>query len=389
MAAERGPPGAGRSRDGRARRDRHVAPTYPRALRADRGRGPRARCVRAAPLGRRPHRPVDRRRLAQAAGAASVVSFAQPLYLLGLLLVPLAAAAWWARRHQTRRYAIRFPAAASVALAVGRTPPWRPLVPMALLLASLTALVVALAKPEHLIAVPIERATIMLVTDHSRSMEADDVSPDRLAAAQKAADTFLNQVPSKVRVGAVAYSTAPDAVQAPTTDREPVRAIIDQQFPDGATNTGDALSIALNAITQDTGPGTGGNKPPAAIVLLSDGKWTTGRDPVSVAIQAGQAKVPIYTVALGTREGVVQGPGFGYVPVPPDPETLGEIADQSGGKAYTAEDSGKLSNIYKNLGSKLGQKKRKKQTTAAFAIAGLVLLLGAAAASTRFAPALP
>jgi Ca-activated chloride channel family protein len=304
--------------------------------------------------------------------------------------VPLAAAAWWARRERVRRYAIRFPATASAALAVGRSPAWRPLVPMAFLLASLTALVVALAKPEHVVAVPVERATIMLVTDHSRSMEADDVAPDRLAAAQKAANAFLDQVPGKVRVGIVAFSTAPDAVQPPTTDREPVRQIIDAQFPDGATDTGDALTNALNAIEHDTGPGTGGKKPPAAIVLLSDGKWTTGRDPVGVAQLAGQAKVPIYTVALGTADGVVSGPGFGgYVPVPPDPQTLGEIAQESGGKAFTAEDSGKLNDIYKSLGSRLGTKKKKAESTAGFALGGLILLLAAAATSTRFAPTLP
>jgi Ca-activated chloride channel homolog len=315
------------------------------------------------------------------------VSFGAPLYLLGLLLVPLAAAAWVARRQHVRRYAIRFPAASSAALAIGRAPAWRPLVPMALLLGSIAALVVALAKPERTVAVPIERATIMLVTDHSRSMESDDVSPDRLAAAQKAANTFLDQVPGKVRVGIVAFSTAADAVQTPTTDREPVRQIIDAQFPDGATATGDALGAALESITQDTEKG---KKPPSAIVLLSDGKTTTGRDPVEVALAAGQAKVPIYTVSLGTEDGVVAGPGIGgYIPVPPDPETLGAIARESGGKAFTAEDSGRLSDIYKNLGSRLGSKKRKEQTTVTFAIAGLVLLLGAAVTSTRFAPALP
>lgn len=317
------------------------------------------------------------------------MTFGNPLYLLGLLLVPIAAAAWLAQRQRARRYAIRFPAAASAALAAGRSPAWRPLVPMALLLASLAALVVALAKPEHVVPVPVERATIMLVTDHSRSMEANDVAPDRLAAAQKAANAFLDQVPPKVRVGIVAFSTAPDAVQAPSTDRTPVRQIIDAQFPDGATDTGDALQIALNQITQDTGPGSGGKRPPGAIVLLSDGKWTAGRDPVIVAQAAGQAKVPIYTVALGTPNGVVEGPGFGFVPVPPDPQTLGAIAQQSGGKAYTTGNANELKDIYKTLGSKLGTKKSKRQTTAEFAVVGLLLLLGAALASTRFAPALP
>ena len=239
------------------------------------------------------------------------MSFGAPLFLLGLLLLPLAVAAWLARRRRTRRYAIRFPATASAALAVGRTPAWRPLVPMTLLLASLAALVVALAKPEHTVAEPVERATIMLVTDHSRSMESDDVSPDRLAAAQKAANSFLDQVPSKVRVGIVAFSTAPDAVQTPTTDRSPVRQVINSQFPDGATATGDALTVALQSITQDTGPGTGGKRPPSAIALLSDGKTTEGRDPIEIARRAAKLKIPVSTVALGTPDGTVPGGPFG------------------------------------------------------------------------------
>ena len=191
-----------------------------------------------------------------------------------------------------------------------------------------------------------------------------------------------------MRVGVVAYSTAPDAVQLPTTDRAAVRRIVDAQYPDGATATGDALAVALNAIEQDR---SGGSKPPpAAIVLLSDGKTTTGRDPVGVAQTAGRSKVPIYTVALGTSDGVVTGPGFGgFVPVPPDPQTLGQIAQESGGKAFTAEDAGRLNDIYKTLGSQLGSTKKKRETTPAWAVAGLVLLLGAAAASMRFAPALP
>jgi Ca-activated chloride channel family protein len=198
-------------------------------------------------------------------------------------------------------------------------------------------------------------------------------------------------VPGKVQVGVVAYSTAPDAVQTPTTDRDPVRQIINAQFPDGATATGDALQTALQAIKEANGNSKAtGKKPPSAIVLLSDGKTTTGRDPVGVAVAAGQAKIPIYTVALGTVDGVVTGPGFGgYIPVPPDPETLGAIAQESGGKAFTAEDSSRLSDIYKNLGSRLGSKKQRKESVVPFVVGGLILLLGAAATSTRFAPALP
>ena len=326
------------------------------------------------------------------------MSFAAPLWLLGLLLVPVAFAAWWVGRRRAPRYAIRFPALPSLQAAVagGRAGarPWRSYVPMALLLASLAALVVTLAKPQTTVAVAIERATIMLVTDHSRSMEADDVSPDRLGAAQSAAQTFLKKVPKKVRVGIVTYSTAPDAVQTPTTDHKAVERIVMQQLPDGATATGDALRVALNAIESDKlgagGRARGGKRPPAAIVLLSDGKTTTGRDPVGVAINAKSLHVPIYTVALGTDEGVVTAPGFGgFVPVPPDPQTLGEIAQESGGRAFTAADSGRLSSIYEKLGSQLGQKHRKQEATALFAVGALILLLGAAVTSVRFTPALP
>jgi Ca-activated chloride channel family protein len=316
------------------------------------------------------------------------MSFASPLWLLGLLLLPLALWAWWARRRRAPRYAIRFTALPALREAVGGggAPAWRPYVPVAFMLAALAALVFTLAKPQRTVAVPIERATIMLVTDHSRSMEADDVLPNRLSAAQAAARTFLKQLPKQVRVGVVAFSTAPDAVQTPTNDHAAVLRIIDAQFPDGATAIGDALIVALNAI--DTGV-KAGKRPPAAIVLLSDGKTTTGHDPVGVALDAGRRHVPIYTVSLGTNEGVVTAPGYGYIPVPPDPETLGAIARESGGHAFSAQDESRLSSIYKNLGSKLGTKKNKREATAAFAVGALVLLLGAAATSVRFAPSLP
>jgi Ca-activated chloride channel family protein len=315
------------------------------------------------------------------------MTFASPLYLFGFLLVPMAISGWYLQRRRMRRYAIRFTALASVKQAAGKTPSWRPYVPMALALASLAALVLALAKPERTVAVPIERATIMLVTDHSRSMEANDVSPDRLTAAQNAAKKFVDRLPKQVRVGIVAYSTAPDASQPPTTDHAAVKQIIDGQFPDGATATGDALQLAMQSIAADT---TKGKRPPAAIVLLSDGKTTAGRDPVGVAIEAGRLHIPIYTVALGTQEGVVTGPGFGgFVPVPPDPDTLKAISQESGGRAFTAQDSGKLSAIYQHLGSQLATKKRKHEATAGFAIGAALLLLGAAVASVRLTPALP
>jgi Ca-activated chloride channel homolog len=318
------------------------------------------------------------------------MSFAEPLMLLALLLVPLALVAHVASRRRARRYAVRFPAAATLALAAGRAPAWRRALPVALLLASIAALALALAKPQKTVAVPVERASIMLVTDHSRSMLAEDVDPTRLAAAKRAAQTFMDQLPSGVRVGVTTYSDVPDGTQTPTRDHALVERMVDAQIADGGTATGDALQVALDTLEREP-RGADGRRPPSAIVLLSDGTTTTGRDPVSVAEAARALKVPVYTVALGTRDATVPNPGFGppLLSVPPDPETLRRIAEASGGRAYSAQDDQQLSTIYKTLGSQLGTRDVKREVTAAFAVGGLVLLLGAAAASARWAGRLP
>ena len=316
------------------------------------------------------------------------MSFATPAWLLGLALVPLALLAYQASRRRGSRYAVRYTAVPALRAAAGTVPAWRRHLPAALALAALAALVLALAKPEKTVAVPVERASIMLVTDHSRSMSATDVSPDRLSAAQRAARTFLNTLPDQVRVGAVAFSDTPDAVQAPSSDHDDARRIVDGQVADGATATGAALEVAIDALKNDK---QNGKRPPSAIVLLSDGKTTVPPDPVPVARTAGQLKIPIYTVALGTRDATVPNPNPFGTPllVAPDPETLRQIAQVSGGKAFTAEDSDSLKSIYKTLGSQLGTKTQKKQITATFAIGGLVLLLGAAVSSLRWAGRLP
>lgn len=318
------------------------------------------------------------------------MSFAAPLFLLALALVPAALAAQLASRRRARRYAVRFTGVSALKLAAGTTPAWRRHLPAALLLAALATLALALAKPQRTVAVPIERASIMLVTDHSRSMMATDVEPDRLTAAKRAAHTFLDQLPRRVRVGITTFADVPDGTQTPSHDHELVRHMVDAQVADGGTASGDALQVALDALEREP-KGADGKRPPSAIVLLSDGATTTGRDPVEVAQAAGGLKIPIYTVALGTREATVPNPGFGppTLSVAPDPETLRRIAEASGGRAYTAEDDQQLSSIYQTLGSQLGTRDVKREVTAAFAVGGLLLLLGAAAASTRWAGRLP
>jgi Ca-activated chloride channel homolog len=317
------------------------------------------------------------------------VSFASPAYLAALALVPLALAAYVFARRRRRRYAVRFPGVATLAPLVPVAAAWRRRVPLALFLAALTALALAMARPQATVAVPREQASIVLVTDTSRSMLADDVDPSRLEAARSAALDFLDKVPDPAHVGIVAFSTDPHTLEPPTDDHDKIRQIVQDLSADGGTATGDALAAALTMLNEPGQKTSSGKRPPAAIVLLSDGATTTGRDPTSVARTAKRLHVPIYTVALGTEDATITLPGGTVVPVPPDPKTMTAIARLSGGRAFQAEDSGDLSDIYKSLGSRVATKKEKREITAAFAAVGGILLAGAAAAGLRTTARLP
>ena len=312
------------------------------------------------------------------------MSFQAPLFLIGLFAIPLALLALWAARRRPARYVIRFPATATLAAVVGRTGRARKIIPPALLALSLAGLVTALARPEATIAVPVERASVMLVTDTSGSMNAGDVSPTRLAAAQNAASRFLDRVPKSLQTGLVAYADGPTTVVRPTQDHEEVKTTLNALTADGGTATGDALDAALTALgTRDAK-----KSPPAAIVLLSDGASKTGQDPATVAQKAKSLGVPIYTVALGTPSGTLQ-LGGQTIDVAPDPEALAQVAQLSGGRAFTAEDSDALDGVYQTLGSRIGTKKEKKEISAGFAAVGLLLLGGAAFTSLRWRGRLP
>ena len=311
------------------------------------------------------------------------MSFASPVFLLALLLLPLGALAQAAARRRRRRFAIRFPATGTVAAILSRTPHWRRRIPALLLALAVTALALALARPQRTVAVPVEQATVVLITDTSRSMQARDVQPDRLSAARTAAKAFLAQVPKQMRVGLVAFSSTPHTVERPTRDRETIASVLDSLTADGATATGDALDVALDSLTEKRNGRA--RRPPAAIVLLSDGKTTEGRDPIQIARRAARLKIPVSTVALGTPDGTVPGGPFGQpLSVPPDPETLKRIADITRGEAFTVDEASELNRIYERVGTKVGTRPEKREITAGFAGAGLVLLAGGMAFALRW-----
>ena len=312
------------------------------------------------------------------------MSFASPLVLLSLVALPVLAAAYTWLRRRPGRYSARFPGVPVLAGAVAVTPLWRRHIPAAVVALALVALALALARPHATVAVPVERASVVLVTDASRSMLATDVEPSRMDAARGAAEAFLDGVPEELRVGAVAFSTTPLSVVAPSHDREAVRAHLASLQADGGTAAGDGLAEALRLLESKDE-----RRPPAAVVLLSDGKTTTGRDPVDVARQARAADVPIYTVALGTAGGTITNGSGSILPVPPDPETMAEIAAASRGESFDVEDADQLDAVYERLGSQIATRPEQREITAGFAAGGIALLVAAAALSLRAGSRLP
>jgi len=320
------------------------------------------------------------------------VSFGAPLFLLGLLLLPLGV--WAYARHGRRReaQAARWANPALLPAVAPVRPGWRRHAPAVLYAVALTALLVGLARPERTVAVPVEQATVVLATDVSGSMLARDVAPNRLTAARNAADRMVQRLPRRVRAGLVAFNHNAQVVQAPTADHAAVRMAIQSLESSGGTATGDGITAALSAIRTGVRPGQ--KRPPAAILLLSDGKSTRGRDEQEAARDARRQKVPVYTVALGTPSGTIEvphpsGTGTRTERVPPDPAALRKIAQITGGRTFTATAAGELDAIYRRLGSQVAMKDEKREVTAAFAGGALLLLLGGAGLSLRWFGRLP
>ena len=309
------------------------------------------------------------------------MSFAEPLHLLALLGLPLVALTWAVSRRRRRRFAVRHPGTATLLAAMPRASRRRSVVPAAFLAAAAVSLTAAYAKPQRTVHVAVEKAAVVLVSDESGSMQATDVQPSRLQAAQAAARSFLQAAPRQLLVGFAGFATSIETNLPPTTDRSAVNAAIAGLQAQGGTATGDALGVALDQLAARKG--TDGRTAPAAIVLLSDGATTAGSNPVDAAARARRLGIPIYTVALGTAAGTVMTPDGRAYPVPPDPATLRQVAATSGGKAYSAEDADTLSGVYRDLGSKIGTRREQREVTVAFAAAGLILLLGGLGTGVR------
>jgi Ca-activated chloride channel family protein len=333
------------------------------------------------------------------------MTFASPELLVALLLIPAAVALYLLVQRRRHRYAVRFTNVDLLSNLVPRAPAWRRHVPPVIYLAAIAALVVALARPSMMVPVPREEATIVLTMDVSGSMQAVDVDPTRLAAAQKAASDFVDQLPDAFRVGLVLFSTDARIAVAPTTDRAALHEALNSLVANGGTALGDAIVVSLQAagLTVSTDPAAtptpspsptpsastapspsasaAPSQPPlVATVLLSDGASSTGKtQPLQGAAEAAALGVPVYTIALGTADGVVSVPDrtgqLRQLSVPPDPETLAAIAEITGGRFFEAPTAGDLAQIYESLGSRIGYTNEEREVTQVFAGAGLLLVL--------------
>lgn len=317
------------------------------------------------------------------------MSFQSPFLLLALLAIPVAALVYRAHSRRGERAAAAFANPALLASVAPRRPGWRRHVPYLLYAVALAGLALALARPEITVAVPDERASIVLTTDTSGSMQATDVPPSRLVAAREAGLEFLDAVPREVRVGAVIFNHRVQSLEQPTTGRAPVRRALERLRPSGGTATGEAIASSLGLLER---AGTGGRPAPSAIVLLSDGASTHGRDPLPFADEAARMRIPIYTVALGTDAGTIEVEtpnGVRQRSVPPDRETLRRLAQTSGGRYFEAADRLELSEVYERLGSQVATRDEQREVTAAFAGAGALLLLAGGGLSLRWFRRLP
>ncbi|MGH3488647.1 MAG: VWA domain-containing protein [Actinopolymorphaceae bacterium] len=317
------------------------------------------------------------------------MSFLAPERLWLLLLVPALVAAYLVVQWRRKKYAVRFTNLALLSRVAPRSPGWRRHLSAALMIITVGLLATAFARPQTVVEVPRERATIIVTVDVSISMRADDVDPTRLRAAQVAAKAFVASLPERFNVSLVAFAGTASILVPPTTDRAAVDRAIDGLELAESTATGEAIFTSLDALKQvPADPSSPKDPAPARIVLLSDGYRNIGRSVQDGVAAARRARVPIYTIAFGTPFGSVEIQGQ-RTPVPVDEETMRQIAVATGGQPYTAASSEELEQVYTDIGSSVGYTTEEQETTSQWVGWALLAALVTAAASLLLLGRLP
>ncbi|MES2413432.1 MAG: VWA domain-containing protein [Pseudomonadota bacterium] len=338
--------------------------------------------------------------------------FLWPEYLWLMLALPLLPLAYLWLLRRPNRAAMHFSNLADVrAAAAGRN--WRRHIPPALLMLACSLLLFAAARPAARIPLPWARSSIMLAMDVSLSMRVSDVKPTRLVAAQDAAKSFLKELPKGIEVGLITFAGSSQVAQGATLDRESLVKAIDAFQMQMGTAVGNAIVLCLAELFPDHGIDLSGMtfgwrqqqqqqqqqrgrslddkaKPPpkeiapvapgsynsAAIILLSDGRRTTGVDTLTAAKMAADRGVRIHVVGLGTVNGDAATSEGMPIYLQLDEPTLREVARMTGGEYHYAGTAEKLRSVYENLGTQLQVNKRETE------LSGLLALVAAAVAMT-------
>jgi Ca-activated chloride channel family protein len=316
------------------------------------------------------------------------VSFLVAWRLWLLVSVIALAWAWVAAARRKRRDALRFTNVGLLDVVAPRKPHWRRHVPPVLFLLGLTALIIGFARPVRAVKVADERSTIVLAVDTSLSMEAEDVSPSRLAAAQDAARTFVDELPEGINLGLVSFNGVASLSVPPSEDHTAVRTGIDDLELGEGTAIGEAIYASLDAI-ESAPAGVDGEPAPARIVLMSDGETTMGRPNEEAAAAAADAGVPVYTIAFGTAGGTITAAEGIVQPVPVQPEPLQDIASATEGESFEAASLPQLTEVYSDIGSVVGYRDEDRDVSGWPVGFGLVLLAAAGAASLMWNQRLP
>ena len=335
--------------------------------------------------------------------------FLWPHNLWWMLVLPLLPALYLWLLRRAGRPALTFSSLGVVREAAGHQ--WRRHVPPALIFLALALLLLALARPTAPVPLPWAKSTILLAIDISRSMRVDDVKPNRMVAAQEAAKAFLSEVPSRIEVGLITFAGSAQVAQQATIDRPSLVGAIDAIQMQLGTAIGNAIVVCLAELFPDHGidlgemtfgsrrqsrsldekpaksppkeitPVSPGSYESAAIILLSDGRRTTGVDTLEAAKMAADRGVRIYVVGLGTPDGhAAMGEGMAmYLQL--DEPTLRQVAQMTGGEYHHAGTAEALRSVYQNLGSRLQVSRRDTELTALLALAAAIVLVTGAALS--------
>jgi len=343
------------------------------------------------------------------------MSFVWPQYLWLLLVVPVLVAAYVALLRR-KKIAVRYANLGMVKAAMSPTQRFRRHIPPLLFLLAIVGTLIAIARPSAMVTLPSDARTIILAMDVSLSMRATDIDPNRIVAAQNAAKAFVTELPQDIRAGIVTFAGTASVVQPPTQNREDLVAAIDRFQLQRHTAIGSGIIVALATLFPEEGidlesavfgnnfgsrdntrrntpdrvqkaekkpfkPVPAGSYTSAAIILLTDGRRTTGPDPLDAARMAADHGVRVFTVGFGSAAGGAVDIDGMSIYMRFDEETLKGIAGLTQAEYFHAGSAGDLKKIYEGLNTRFALERKETEITALFTAVAALLAVASATLS--------